>query len=235
MRITIRARIKYIMNGDDEMIVYRQLIRQAQRGDMEAVGEIVFCFDALIVKTALQYRKYFPDFEEAKSIGTCALVEGIYAYDLMKNQDVTLHMVKWIIKGFNREKRLLTKHTKQRDTMDHWDWAIQGDPFEALPDTAQKLPEDQLVWNETGGLLTDALKKLSATEFQIIQLRYCYQYTFAEISKRLGIPRQKVSKIHSRICQELREYLLMQKGEKTDEMAWHDMWSIGNKSPKHFS
>lgn len=235
MRITIRARIEFKTNGDNEMIVYRQLIRQAQRGDMDAVGEIIFCFDALLVKTALQYRKHFPDFDEAKSIGTCALIEGIYAYDLSQNVDVTLHMVKWIIKGFNREKRLVTKHIKQQDTMDDWNWEVQGDPMEALPDTAQRLPEDQLVWNEMGGLLTEALQSLSETEFQVMYLRYYYQYTFIEISKRLGIPRQKVSLMHAQLCRYLRDYLLQQKGENPDKAAWRDVWSIGTKSPKHFS
>ena len=80
---------------------YRQLIRQAQRGDADAVTEIVRGFDGLIVTMALRFKTYFPDFEEAKSISTCALIDGIYTYDLMKDVLVVYHFKTQIIRRFN--------------------------------------------------------------------------------------------------------------------------------------
>lgn len=77
------------------MMTYRQLIRQAQRGEAEAAKEIIELFDRMIIKNAWDFTNHFPtifpDTEEAQAIGRCAMIEGIYDYDLTEPMDVPLY------------------------------------------------------------------------------------------------------------------------------------------------
>lgn len=198
------------------MQTYSQLIRQAQRGDADAVTEIVDRFDGLIVSMALCFKAFFPDFEEAKSISTCALIDGIYSCDLMTDTLVAYHFKAQIVRRFNKEKRLLIKHDKHRQ---HYFYeTAQEEERELLevPDTAQRSPEETCILAEERVLLAEGMALLSQCERDVLHLKYYAKKTNIQIGEALGIHRHKVGMIHKDAREQLRQYLQ-------------------NKSPKRFS
>lgn len=189
-----------------QMESYRQLIRQAQRGDADAVTEIVQGFDGLIVAMALRFKTYFPDFEEAKSISTCALIDGIYTYDLMKDTLVVYHFKAQIIRRFNKEKRLLLKHEKQRD-LHFYENLYEEDGYLEIPDKAQSLPEEVCIHAEEQALLREGLLTLTKNERDVLHLKYVRCKTHSQIGDILGIHRNRVGTIHKEARKSLKRYL----------------------------
>lgn len=188
------------------MISCRQLIRQVQRGDNNAIIEIIEELDGLLVQNALRYQSYFRDFEEAKAIGTCAVLEGIRDYDLQNSETVVLHMVKHIRRKFNKEKRAVKKQDEPRKKNDD-DRGYVLDDLRDMADPKQLSLEDVVLKDEQFRLLRRARASLPTIEQQMLVMKYEEGKTQAEIGGVLGMSTRTVGSRFKKIHQKLYTYM----------------------------
>lgn len=79
-------------------------------------------------------------------------------------------------------------------------------PF-AIKDHREKTPEEDLVFGELLGDLTDKIKKLNDNEQLVLSLFYKEELTLTEIGEVLSLSTSRISQIHSRALFKLRKLL----------------------------
>lgn len=193
------------------MMTYRQLIRQAQRGEAEAAKEIIELFDRMIIKNAWDFTNHFPtifpDTEEAQAIGRCAMIEGIYDYDLTEPMDVPLYFTAKMNVHFLRAKRAVERQDKGRNAKEEKKALELQQPITAVADRNDMLPLDLVIHRDDATSLVKAIHQLTRRERELLTRKYEQGQSLAAIARAMGLSRKHVSAMHSKALQRLHRIL----------------------------
>lgn len=203
-------------------VTYRQLIRQARRGDQQAVTEIIELFQGLIKKRAVQYERFFRDFEESKSVATLGVIEGIYSYDLNDNRSVQLHMLDYVMRSFNKEQRRVAKQDRHV-IKDFYTQDVRSDYPLDLVDYTLPPPDEIFIRKEILYLLHQGFKTLTTQEQQVVELRYYQRKSCQDIGRILSVHRNTVTNWLRSAKQKLLHFMETTAIEQGKQDEWQDI------------
>lgn len=156
------------------------LVIETLNGDREAFGRLVEKYDRRIFNLAF---RICGDYEDAMDVTQTVFVK---AFDRLGTFDPSRKFFSWLYRmGVNES---LTQVKRQRRIVH-----IEFDPPSRAPG-----PEQQIIREESNGLVQDALKKLGENQRVAIILRHFVDLSYRQMGDVLGIPEKTVkSRLYS--------------------------------------
>jgi RNA polymerase sigma-70 factor (ECF subfamily) len=156
------------------------LVIETLNGDREAFGRLVEKYDRRIFNLAF---RICGDYEDAMDVTQTVFVK---AFDRLGTFDPSRKFFSWLYRmGVNES----LNQVKSQRRIVH----IEFDPPSRAPG-----PEQQIIREESNGLVQDALKKLGENQRVAIILRHFVDLSYRQIGDVLGIPEKTVkSRLYS--------------------------------------
>ncbi len=156
------------------------LVIETLNGDREAFGRLVEKYDRRIFNLAF---RICGDYEDAMDVTQTVFVK---AFDRLGTFDPSRKFFSWLYRmGVNES----LNQVKSQRRIVH----IEFDPPSRAPG-----PEQQIIREESNGLVQDALKKLGENQRVAIILRHFVDLSYRQMGDVLGIPEKTVkSRLYS--------------------------------------
>lgn len=151
----------------------KQLVAQAQLGNLQAYKELVERHQRRIFYLGIKFHR---NYEDAEDFTQEVFIKAYEKIDTFSN---SVPFSAWIYRiGYNHGiNRVSKKQTLQ----------LSDDAAEALPDRSDT-PETQLVKKEQKGTIREIIGKLPDIYHTVIKMRFFDELSYAEIAKIVGKP-----------------------------------------------
>lgn len=161
----------------------RNTVFEAQKGDKNALLEVITFFDPLI-KKYVKLMDYDEDFKSELTIYLMELIKSINLSDFRIMNDFTL--INYIRTSVYHEYILLSKKRNE---------VVQSEKYYEVEDLNYLLGEDYRISDRLNDLLIDELLRyyLTKCEYKCFNLMIIEGYSSSQASKTLGISRQAVN------------------------------------------
>ncbi|SHI61499.1 RNA polymerase sporulation-specific sigma factor [Geosporobacter subterraneus DSM 17957] len=180
----------------------QSLVTKAQRGEREAVAELIERLKPLIYASARRYYFGEGDKEDLLQEGYLKLLELLDKFDMSRGIPF-LGFIKVHLKYFYMEKGKDSKKEAAFYILESL--TEDGRTFiEGMPDADMSI-EEKLVQREVQRSLGEAIQKLSVHQKRVISLCYGQGMDMGQIAKYLGVHYQTVVKTKERGLRRLRE------------------------------
>ena len=186
------------------------LLARLERGDSQVKGELIERNLRLVVYIARKFENTGIGVEDLVSIGTIGLIKAVNTFDPSKRIKLATYASRCIE---NEILMCLRRTSKSRaevsfDEPLNVDWdgneLLLSDVMGTDTDVVYKCIEEQV----DRSLLDDAMKRLSAREKRIMELRFGLrdgmEKTQKEVADLLGISQSYISRLEKRIIRKLR-------------------------------
>lgn len=178
------------------------LVRRAQRGEVDAYEELVKTYQGIATRTAYLITGQEADAEDAAQSG---FVKAYYALDRF---DPTRPFRPWLLKIVANEARNRRRAAGRRA-------GLELRLAEDRPGDAAPSPEGAVLAGEPRAALVRALNELKEEDRLVIAYRYFLDLSEAEMAAALGVARGTVKSRLSRAMKRLRNVL----GERMPELG----------------
>lgn len=180
----------------------QSLVTKAQRGEREAVAELIERLKPLIYASARRYYFGEGDKEDLLQEGCLKLLELLDKFDMSRGIPF-LGFIKVHLKYFYMEKGKDSKKEAAFYILESL--TEDGRTFiEGMPDADMSI-EEKLIQREVQRSLGEAIQKLSVHQKRVISLYYGQGMDMRQIAKYLGVHYQTVVKTKERGLRRLRE------------------------------
>ena len=181
-----------------------ELVRRAQRGDVDAYEEIVKTHQAIAHRTAFLITGHDADAQDAAQTGF------VKAYYALSRFDAGRPFRPWLLKIVANEARNQRRSAGRRV-------GLELRLAEDRPGDAAPSPEGAVLAGEPRDALVRAVNSLGETDRLAIAYRYWLDLTEAEMAAALGVARGTVKSRLSRAMKRLRRTLTDQAPELLED------------------
>ena len=190
------------------------LVKKAQRGDKEALAQIIKENEGLIWSIVKRFIGRGYETEDIYQIACIGFIKAIQRFSFEFENELSTYSVQYMlgeIKKFFRDDGMI--HISRHKKEEGFKLKIES-IYDEVCDGKEKIEVLLLDEDEQSKLIDkitirELLEKLNKRDREIINLRYFKDKTQTQVAKILGISQVHVSRIEKKVLREFREKLVI--------------------------